>query len=314
MESEFRPGAISYETIQHERELPFRCFFNSLRFIGNHWHAELELLLQTEGSIVISMLDKVTELSPGDLFLANPFQVHSLYAQTEHNQTLALQIDVTDPLLLPRQLGGHRFIPANEWTQDLKENVHQEIVTIAREIAERKDGHAHACLGALARIISLLVRNAAAPRGSAGESSAPPIDGRPAWFEHVTTIIRYLQERFAYPISLDQLAEHVGLSRYYVSHLVKAATGLSLQENLGLIRTNRAIHLMFTTDAKLVDIAMDAGFSHLKYFNKYFRRLYGATPSHVRSRADWREAVLTGSPGNPRRPSKELVARLEERR
>ncbi|MFP4378089.1 MAG: helix-turn-helix domain-containing protein, partial [Spirochaetales bacterium] len=79
-----------------------------------------------------------------------------------------------------------------------------------------------------------------------------------------------------------------------------------------LIRTNRAIHLMFTTDERLVDIALDAGFSHLKYFTKYFKKLYGCAPSEVRERDDWRNSVLDAGAGSARSPSPELVVALGE--
>ena len=51
-----------------------------------------------------------------------------------------------------------------------------------------------------------------------------------------------------------------------------------------------AIHRVLTApqvrDFKISSIAFDRGFSDLSYFNKSFRRLYGATPSDVRASAD----------------------------
>ena len=38
-------------------------------------------------------------------------------------------------------------------------------------------------------------------------------------------------------------------------------------------------------DRKIADIAIEAGFSDLSYFNRAFRRRYGATPSAIRDAA-----------------------------
>ncbi len=258
--------------------------------------------MQVRGRIAVSFPDGTAVLGPRDLFLANPFQVHSLVGHSPDSLTLALQVDLSDPGLLPAQYHGRRFSPVADWPPAVETTVREKLEALARELADQQDGFPLACLSSLTALLATLVREAAAPGGGRRESDDP------VHLERVRAVISYLQANCTRSVSLDELAEHVALSRYYVSHLVKAATGLSIQENLGLIRTNRAIQRMFATDARLVDIAMDAGFSHLKYFNKYFRRLYGETPSQARTRAVWREAVLSGSADRVQAPSRELAA------
>jgi AraC-like DNA-binding protein len=41
-------------------------------------------------------------------------------------------------------------------------------------------------------------------------------------------------------------------------------------------------------DRSVASIAFDAGFGDLSYFNRSFKRCYGATPSEVREAADLR--------------------------
>lgn len=300
VEAEFHGAA--FERIRLEHHLPFRCFFNSVGYIGTHWHSELELVMQVRGEILISTPEGVTLLGPGDLFLANPFAMHSLLSRTGDNLELALQIDLTDPVLLPKITGGRRFLPVEQWPLSARPAVRDAIIRIAGALAERDEAFALDCLSALSRLLAELVRHA-----SEANPDLPSQQDYPVWLEHVRTIVGFLQDNYDHQISLDSVAAHAGLSRFYASHLVKAATGLSLQENLALIRTNRAVKLMFSTDAKLVDIAMDAGFSHLKYFNKYFRRLYGETPSAIRGRGDWQDAMAQGGTGAVRLPDPDLV-------
>ncbi len=298
--------AIAFERVELDKELPFRCFFNSIGYVGSHWHSELEIILQVRGEIIVSTRSGPFVLHPGDLFLSNPFETHSLVSQSADNLELALQIDLSDPMLLPRQIGTRRFAASARWSPVLRSTVQSHMISIADELAVRRDGYGFACLSATAGLIKELVRGASDTTVATQGNQDYPV-----WLDHVTLVIGYLREQFDHRISLESVAREVGLSRFYVSHLVKQATGMSLQENLALIRTNHAIHLMYTTDAKLVDIALDAGFSHLKYFNKYFMRLFGETPRTARTRTDWQQAIAKRGAGKARAPSPELVAELQ---
>ena len=132
-----RFASITYERIHHDRELPFRCFFNSVRYVGSHWHAELELLMQIRGQIAVSFPDGVTVLDPRDLVLANPFEVHSIVGRSTDTLTLALQIDLTDPVFLPRHQSGRRFHEVSEWPSELVDAVRTEMTTVAPELSEQ---------------------------------------------------------------------------------------------------------------------------------------------------------------------------------
>jgi AraC-like DNA-binding protein len=47
--------------------------------------------------------------------------------------------------------------------------------------------------------------------------------------------------------------------------------------------TPRYVHLLLEETGKIADIAAEAGFADLSYFNRAFRRRFGATPSDIRA-------------------------------
>lgn len=85
-------------------------------------------------------------------------------------------------------------------------------------------------------------------------------------------------------LTLDEIARRHQISRSYVSQLLAEAgttfTELVLNERLALA------HQLLTDrrelDKTISAIAYQAGFSDLSYFNRSFRRKFGATPSDVR--------------------------------
>ena len=88
-------------------------------------------------------------------------------------------------------------------------------------------------------------------------------------------------------LSAATIATLLGVTPRYV-HLLLEETGKSLTHHVlerrldkaaALLRDARSLH------RKIADIAAEAGFTDLSYFNRAFRRHYGATPSDLRAAA-----------------------------
>ena len=89
------------------------------------------------------------------------------------------------------------------------------------------------------------------------------------------------------PISMEEVAAHQGVTARYVRKLFEVE-GLSFTAYVAERRLARA-HVMLTdrlrAPAPISAIAYDVGFGDLSYFNRAFRRRYGATPSEIRAEA-----------------------------
>jgi len=91
-------------------------------------------------------------------------------------------------------------------------------------------------------------------------------------------IKEYIQEHLDQEICLDQLANLVGLSRYYFCHLFKQSTGLSPYKYIIQCRVERAKKLLRRGDLSLAEIALSCGFSHQSHLHRHFKQLTGVTP------------------------------------
>lgn len=90
-----------------------------------------------------------------------------------------------------------------------------------------------------------------------------------------------------YALTIDDVAEEQGVTARYVRKLFEAE-GISFTGYVTERRLARA-HAMLTAPlrapATISAIAYDVGFGDLSYFNRAFRRRYGATPSEIRAEA-----------------------------
>jgi len=84
------------------------------------------------------------------------------------------------------------------------------------------------------------------------------------------------------------IAKRLGVTPRYI-HLLLEDTGKSFSHHVLRKRLEKAVALLRDPQwrhRKIADIAAEVGFTDLSYFNRAFRRHYGATPSDLRAAAD----------------------------
>ena len=91
-------------------------------------------------------------------------------------------------------------------------------------------------------------------------------------------------------LSIDAVATRHGITRRYVSMLFDG-DATTFSEFVLVQRLDRAYRMLADpgfSDRTISSLAFEAGFGDLSYFNRCFRRLYGATPSDVRANSQSR--------------------------
>jgi AraC-like DNA-binding protein len=99
---------------------------------------------------------------------------------------------------------------------------------------------------------------------------------------HVSKALDHITRNFAKPLSLDEVAQVVGLSTYRLAHLVKAHTGKTILQIILHTRIQTARQLLENTDKSCTDIAYEVGFTDQSHFIKHFKRVTGITPARYR--------------------------------
>lgn len=99
-------------------------------------------------------------------------------------------------------------------------------------------------------------------------------------------ILRIIEHRSTDPnLSALTVAKELGITPRYV-HFLLEKTGKSFTHHVLGRRLDTAAALLREPNwrsSKIADIAAEAGFTDLSYFNRAFRRHFGATPSDIRA-------------------------------
>ncbi len=80
-------------------------------------------------------------------------------------------------------------------------------------------------------------------------------------------------------LSVESLADEIGLSRSQLFRKISALTGASVNELIRTFRLQRAAQLIEQNWGPVTQVAYEVGFSNLSYFSKAFKEKYGVLPS-----------------------------------
>lgn len=113
--------------------------------------------------------------------------------------------------------------------------------------------------------------------------------------EAVIEAARFLAGRCREPITLGDVADHVGYSPFHLSRSFERALGQPPGQFLAAHRFQRAKKLLLSTDERVIDVCHEVGFSSVGTFTKRFTTAVGHPPAEFRRLPD----VLADFPPRP---------------
>ncbi len=107
--------------------------------------------------------------------------------------------------------------------------------------------------------------------------------GRAIWF---------IESHFKSDISLDEIAETAGLSRYHLSRVFGMTTGHSISGYIRSRRLSGAALALTDGSSSILQVALDAGYGSHEAFTRAFREQFGMTPESLRKQGHVRNLAL----------------------
>ena len=108
----------------------------------------------------------------------------------------------------------------------------------------------------------------------------------------ITRITRFIAQHYREPLSVQAIAKHAGLHPKYLMRVFKKLCGVSVWEYLTRLRVSHAQRLLITSDLKVLDVAMESGFSSVAPFYAAFAaHTRGIRPLHYRRQHQLTEPV-----------------------
>ena len=254
-----------------DKNLPIIFHHDTIRAKGHefvNWHENIEILYCTAGTGQIRYSGVVHELSVGDMVIINSNVLHGSRA-VEKLEYHCLIVD-SDFLaandIKVADIEFESIIRSKEAA-----GIYDELV---QEILGQKEYRVTAIRMLVLNLVLHLVREHATGKGLEKKS-------RPETEENIKIAIGYMKSNFARKLTLDDIAAEVGLSKYYLAHEFKKATGMTVVNFLNVIRCRNAKKLLLKKKCSVREAAVQCGFENDSYFSKTFKNIMGYLPSRV---------------------------------
>ena len=125
-----------------------------------------------------------------------------------------------------------------------------------------------------------------------------PLQARVGLFhENLIEAAALMEANIEEPLSLDEIAALVGVSRRQIERLFKRYVGQVPTKYYLDMRLRRARELLLQTAMSIMEIAVACGFQSPPHFSKCYRNLFGHTPSAERQ-GSRHNALAAGSAGH----------------
>ena len=99
----------------------------------------------------------------------------------------------------------------------------------------------------------------------------------------------YIMQNYHHKISLEEMAEAIGISAGHLSRVFRQDTGMTVQEYIQRARVERAANLLKYSEASLTEISDYVCFHSQSHFGSVFKKYMDMTPGEYRNRYKQKE-------------------------
>lgn len=231
-----------------------------------NWHDNVEILYCAvgEGQAICNSVEY--NLKKGDLVIVNSNMLHRMRAE-ERFEYYCLIVDSA-------------FLKANEIPVDQIEfDVVVKSAAAAalyeKLIAEIDGKGEYRIAGIRSGVLELMVY-------LARNFSGPAVSGahmQTASDVNMKLAIGYIRANYNQRLSLESVADKVGLSKYHFAREFKKVTGMTVIAYVNAMRCRNARKLLSQKRYSISEVARECGFENDSYFTRTFKSIVGCTPS-----------------------------------
>lgn len=280
------------ETIQHgSKEYPFHFYYDNLELfdfhcIEWHWHTEFEFVYVETGTVYFGISDKQFALSEGQGVFINSKILHRYFSQgnaiVPNFVLMPYFIAAQDSLIYQKYVLPIMASPMDYQIFSSDIPWQAEVLSLMREMmaAQEKASDVELVNSYLIqKIWHILYQNTDVEYMGKKENYSASSQAR------LQLMMQYIHQKFAYNISLSDIADQAKVSKSTALNLFQRYLGISPVTYLVNYRLQEAAKLLASTEKKVSVISKDTGFDSVDYFCKAFKKYYKLTPTEYRKKA-----------------------------
>jgi AraC-like DNA-binding protein len=275
-----------------------KTLFTSINFDGNeydhfynpwHYHPEFELTLIIKSFGQRQVGDSIENFSPGDLILVGSNLPHvwkndeTFFVGQDGNKAQAIVVKFLPDFAGPEFFKRHEMAAISHLLFEIAPmgvklfgNLKMKVSEIMHNLLQMDDTERFIWLLYILNLIS---------KSSEYEllASLSYHNEKPANTHRINKILDYIMEHYQEELTLEKVAEQIGMNKNAFCRFYKRATRKSLFTTLNEVRVAKACQLLSETDMNVLQICFACGYNNISSFNKAFKKYKGMSPIRYRS-------------------------------
>ena len=274
-------SAYTYEMVRENSRLPvhFSYVQEPAHTILAHWHEYLEILLIVSGGMTAVIQAETFELSACDILIINSKDIHMTRTHGDTTSYILLQISARYlQQFFPNfdVLHFGTWIPAGTALEGSTCAPTHYLMEMLDIYQKEEDGYPLLFTARLHDLLYCLYRYDSCWLASDGQKAAHRDILR------LTQTMDWVGEHYREPLTLDEAAGNLGLSREYFCRIFKKYTGQTFLEYLNAVRVMRFHDELIYSNDSITNLMAAHGISNYKIFLRTFKKIYGDTPQRMR--------------------------------
>ncbi len=236
-----------------------------------HWHENIEILYVIEGEISVLADANYIIAKKNDMVIINSNNIHHIKSISENSKYYCLIIDKEFCKSFDIYIKEMTF--QNKITDSTLNRIFEEI---KKEFLTRGDFYKFVIKSNITRFLIYIYRKYI--------FSQSPLSNKLTNIKEdaIKQSIRYIQDNYDKRISTSDVAEKVGVSKYYFCRIFKELTGYTVINFINLARCSNAKRLLQSGEYTVNEAATLCGFENFSYFSRTYKKHMGVSPSMER--------------------------------
>ncbi len=271
---------MKFELIGEDSNCPYKLSIEDGAVSESHFHETLTLLQILAGEMTCILSGAEYTLFSRDIMFINPYEIHSVSRVGDDCRLIVLNIDIN-------QLKKYFYpeeSPVFKWDETINSresglylNLSDKIRGLIITAINREPSYLAAALQDVLSILTTLYNKCLRTISRPGNPSHTAQQALKS-----AEIIRYLNEHYTEPVSLNDVSLALHLSAPYISKIFKDSFGIGFLEYLNRLRVKKSLDILTGTDEYILDVALSVGFNNSKTYSRAFRQYMGVTPGEYR--------------------------------
>ncbi len=247
-----------------------------------HSHDYIELAFVLSGRSRYCVGETIYDISQGDVIILNPKVKHqALVIEGNPAPSTEFFVAFTD-IWVQGEPENVLPLPACEGcvlhtAGQLYQRMFKLCASMEAENAANRQGHYEMMKAYLVQMLLFLLREHFEPVTESHSYMFKALNRKNV----VEQVLTYFEDHYSEKISLDQIAENMYLSPFYISKIFKSETGDTPINHLIHIRLKKARELL-AAGGSIQEVAAEVGYDDAYHFSKLFKKYYGVAPSIVK--------------------------------